>query len=185
MLNYEEFIKYCRNHFPHLKERELASIFNKLSRNELIDLEDLIKYLKDQQKQKEKVEERNRRKEKALTESRIELKDNRTLRSLIAVLLKEKLKTKNTIFHSLDFVKLERLLKTEKGELLRVFKQIDRSPTSPLGRGSFTHNELVNYYIVHHQGKPDLPFAFQIMGNKLEIEGHRPATIVGSYSSNE
>ena len=45
LLNYEEFLKYCHKHFPHMSNKELASIFNRLARDELIDLQDLIDYI--------------------------------------------------------------------------------------------------------------------------------------------
>ena len=51
ILNYEEFLKYCHRHMPELSDKEIVSIFNRLEKNGLIDLEEFLNYLKKKQDQ--------------------------------------------------------------------------------------------------------------------------------------
>lgn len=56
MLSYEDFVKYCHKHYPELKDRDIASIFERLQRNQLIDLQHFLDYLMDKREQKRKLE---------------------------------------------------------------------------------------------------------------------------------
>lgn len=51
LLNYEEFLKYCHKHFPEFTDKQLGIIFNKLSRDNMVDLDDLIDYIRNQKDQ--------------------------------------------------------------------------------------------------------------------------------------
>ena len=62
LLNYEEFFKYCHRHMPELSDKEIASIFNRLERNGLIDLQDFIDYMKRKEEDKKRIEDMNKKK---------------------------------------------------------------------------------------------------------------------------
>lgn len=122
MLNYEEFIKYCHKHFPSLKNKELASIFNRLEKNQLINLQDLIDYLKNQEAEKKRLEEKNKKKPLKRQDTLINsfANSDKTLKNIIQALLKSRNK-ESTAFHSIEFAKLERVLNTKRGDLLKLF----------------------------------------------------------------
>ena len=47
---------------PELSDKEIASIFNRLERNGLIDLQDFIDYMKRKEEDRKRIEDMNKKK---------------------------------------------------------------------------------------------------------------------------
>lgn len=63
---------------------------------------------------------------------------DKTLKNIIQALLKSRSK-ESTVFHSIEFAKLERILNTKRGDLLKLFEEIDKNRKGHF-LGSFTYN---------------------------------------------
>ena len=85
---------------PELSDKEIASIFNRLERDGLIDLEDFIAYLKKREEENRKMKEKNKIKEKGKKDASQPADETKTLKGLIKALLKNRPKDSKSLFHS-------------------------------------------------------------------------------------
>lgn len=69
-------------------------------------------------------------------------------------------------------MKIEKILNKDKGELLGLFKNIDKQK-----RGSFGFNELIQFYVVQEK-TGDLLFAYELMGRKMYIDKEKPEDVI-------
>ena len=190
LLTYEDFVKYCHKHYKDLKDREIASIFERLQRNQLIDLQHFLDYLLDKREQRRKQAEKNKEKTEKKVKDNLDestKKDANTLKGLILALFKSRGKDTTPLFHSSEFLRLEKILNRRRGELTTLFRQIDRkrknTGAGDIFRGSFGYNELINYYIDKEEKGQELVFAFELMGYKLAALKFSPDSVIDQYSS--
>jgi len=97
-------VKYCHKHYPELKDRDIASIFERLQRNQLIDLQHFLDYLMEKREQKKKQEEKNKKSKikrgSSLATDTKALKEAGTLKGLIQALFRSRGKDTTPLFHS-------------------------------------------------------------------------------------
>jgi predicted RNA-binding protein len=104
-----------------------------------------------------KLEEKNKKRKLKRGESLITdksaINESHSLKGLIQALFRVRSNKSGPIFHSAEFLRLEKLLNRKRGELTSIFKAIDKKrKNTGLGdsfRGSFGYNELINFYIDH------------------------------------
>ena len=125
-MTYEDFLKYCHKHFKEMKDRQIATIFERLQRNQLINLQNFLDYLQDQQDQQKKLEEKNSKNKfkrgESLKQDAPARKKAESLKGLIQALFRSRAKNSQPTFHSAEFQRLEKLLNRSRGELTNIFK---------------------------------------------------------------
>lgn len=103
-MTYEDFLKHCHKHYKDMKDRQIATIFERLQRNQLINLQTFLDYLQDQRDQQKKLEEKNKKNKIKRGESLLEdasaRKKAESLKGLIQALFRSRDKNNQPTFHS-------------------------------------------------------------------------------------
>ena len=93
-----------------MKDRQIATIFERLQRNQLINLQTFLDYLQDQQDQQKKLEEKNKKGKIKRGESLIvdteARKKTESFKGLIQALFRSRGKNSQPTFHSAEFQRL-------------------------------------------------------------------------------
>ena len=174
LLNYEEFLKYCHLHMPELSDKEIASIFNRLEKDGLIDLEVFAQYLQQKQEQDRKMRERNKTKVKTQKILKPVKATQLTVKIVFNQLFRSRPKHSERLFHFSEFKRVELAYERRQGELLALFRRIDKKKV-----GSFGYSELLEYY-VETEPKDSL-YAYEIMGRKMTAFQEQHESIIRQY----
>jgi hypothetical protein len=92
-----------------MKDRQIATIFERLQRNQLINLQTFLDYLQDQQDQQKKLEEKNKKGKKrgeSLIVDTEAQKKTESFKGLIQALFHSRGKNSQPTFHSAEFQRL-------------------------------------------------------------------------------
>lgn len=102
--------------------------------------------------------------------------ETKTLKGLIKALLKNRPKDSKSLFHSSQFQRLEKLLDRNRGELMLLYRQIDKKK-----KGSFGFSELIQHYVERQSGD-NLLFAYELMGRKITLNKEKPEDVINQYN---